>query len=124
MLFIGNISKRDFIRIQIITERQRGIKISVPILSFALLTFKSLPTFKKQVKKLEKYIMPIKPFIPNSGKTVIINTILMAESETAVRKEKTCWSSPFKIPSEILSIYISGTMGDNAFIKKPTSFSL
>ena len=93
-------------------------------LIFALLIFKSLPTFKMQVKKFEKYIIPIKPFIPNSGKRLIIIIILIIESETAVRNVKTCWSRPFKIPSDILSIYIRGTIGDKLFIRKPTSFSL
>ena len=70
---------------------------------------------------VKKYIIPIKPIIPVRGRIAIISTILIAESETAVQKENACSSSPFKIPSEILSRYISGTIGAKNFSKMPTS---
>ena len=101
-----------------------GTAISENSFKVAPLTFISRFTFKKQVRKFEKYIIPIKPNKPNRGSKIKISIILMEESNIAVRKEKTCWSRPFKIPSEILSKYIKGIMGDNACNKKPTSASL
>jgi len=78
-------------------------------------------TFKKQVKKLDKYIMPMNPIRPKRGRMAITANILKEESQTAVLNVKSCWSSPFKIPSETLSRYIRGTMGDRAQSRKPTS---
>ena len=102
-----------------VTDSKIGKIISSVGLNFAPLTFRSLPTFKKQVKALEKYIIPIKPFIPKSGKISKIKIILIVESETAVRKVKFCWSRPFKSPSDMLSRYIRGTIGAKYLIKSP-----
>ena len=90
----------------------------------APLTLQSLLTFKKQVKKFEKYIIPIKPFIPVMGRRQRIKMILRVESDRAVRKVKVCWSRPFKIPSETLSRYIKGTIGASAVRRVPTSAEL
>ena len=76
------------------------------------------------MKKFEKYIIPIKPFIPQRGKIKRIKIIRITESLTAVRKVKPCWSRPFKIPSDMLSRYIKGTMGERAFKRKPISSDL
>lgn len=89
--------------------------------SFAPLTLISLLIFIKQVRKLEKYIIPIKPFMPKYGNTASTSPIRKDESKIPVRKQNPCWSSPFKIPSATLSRYIKGTMGDKAHIRNPTS---
>ena len=64
------------IRKQTVSEIVRGIKISFIGLRVAPLKFMSLPTFKKQVKKFEKYIIPIKPKSPVLGKTIKIKIII------------------------------------------------
>ena len=107
-----------------IREKEIGNKISLKGFNLAPLTLHKRRTFKKQVKKFEKYIMPIKPLIPLMGKRQRIKIILKVESEIAVRKVKVCWSRPFKIPSETLSRYIKGIMGERATSRKPTSADL
>ena len=72
---------------------------------------------QKQVKKFEKYIIIMKPKSPILLNIKLISTMRIKESEIAVRKVKLCWSSPFSIPSQILSRYIRGTIGDNIFNK-------
>ena len=62
--------------------------------------------------------------MPVFGSSKSIKIIREAESVIAVRKVKVCWSSPFKMPSLILSRYINGTIGERAFSKKPTLWSL
>ena len=62
--------------------------------------------------------------MPVLGSSKSIKIIRKAESVIAVRKVKVCWSSPFKMPSLILSRYIKGTIGERAFSKKPTLWSL
>ena len=109
---------------QIATANIKGNRISPKILREARLTDRSLFTFKKQVRKFEKYIMAIKPLSPVRGSAIRIKIILITESLMAVRKVKVCWSSPFNIPSETLSRYIKGTMGDRATKRVPTSFEL
>ena len=91
-----------------------GSKISFIKRILTLVTCSSLPTFKKQVKTFEKYIIQINPLSPKIGSNIRIRIILSTESETAVRNVKACWSRPFKMPSEMLSKYISGTIGDRA----------
>ena len=93
----------------------RGSKISYKNLNFAPLILSSLLTFKRQVKRFEKYIITIKPRSPEKLSVVQISIILIEESEIAVKKVYFCWSSPFKMPSDMLSRYISGTIGDKAF---------
>ena len=88
---------------------------------FVLLTLISLPTFKRQVKIFEIYIIPKKPDIPVLGKNEITKSILKTESNIEFLKQNFCWSRPFKIPSHTLSRYISGTIGERAHSKKPTS---
>ena len=61
--------------------------------------------------------MPIKPFIPLIGRRHRIKIMRIVESEMAVRKVKDCSSRPFSIPSDTLSRYINGTIGERAVIK-------
>ena len=68
----------------------------------------------------EKYIIQINPRSPNRGRIIITRIIRIAESTTDVRNVNFCWSSPFSIPSQTLSRYINGTMGERAHIRKPT----
>lgn len=122
-----NVGKRDKI-VSVIkatpNDNARGSKISLNIRSFAPLTEHSRFTFKKQVRKFEKYIIPIKPLSPVRGSTIRIRIIRTVESLIAVRKVKDCWSRPFKMPSEILSRYIKGTIGERATRRAPTSLEL
>ena len=92
--------------------------------SVAPLTLISLLTLQKQVRKFEKYIIPINPLRPKKGKTIRIKIMRTAESKIAVLKQKSCWSSPFKSPSAILSKYIKGTIGAKSFTRRPTPASL
>lgn len=89
-----------------------GNNTDLKISTCAPLIFINLDTFKKQVKKFEKYIIIINPLSPLFGSINNINTIRINESEIAVQNVKFCWSKPFSIPSQILSKYISGTIGD------------
>ena len=99
----------------------RGKITSFISLSLALVTLISLPTLRAQVKKFEKYIIQIKPLSPERGKIMRIKIIRSVESVIAVRKLNACWSSPFKMPSDTLSKYISGTIGESARKREPTS---
>lgn len=101
-----------------------GIKKQHDASKLRPLIFISLLVFKTAVKRLEKYIIPIKALIPKRGKSNNISIILIAESPTEVKNVNFCWSSPFNIPSEMASRYIKGTMGDSADSKKPTLASL
>ena len=109
---------------QIENALQSGRKNVYVRFSFSPLTLTSLVTFKIAVKKFEKYIMPKKAKMPHRFKNNNIKIILIAESPTLVRKVNFCWSRPFKMPSQMASKYINGTMGDNARNKKPTSLLL
>ena len=101
--------------------RVNGKRISFIILIFAPVTFKSLKKFRIKVKILLKYIIEIKPFIEVKGTKILISIILSMLSPTLTLKVKFCWSSPFNIPSLILSRYISGTKGAKILIIEPTS---
>ena len=68
----------------------RGSKISFIKRILTLVTCSSLPTFKKQVKTFEKYIIQINPLSPKIGNNIRIRIILITESETAVRNVKAC----------------------------------
>ena len=61
----------------------------------------------------------MKPQSPVLLRRIKIKIIRMVESAMAVLKVNTCWSSPFKIPSDILSRYIKGTIGESALSKNP-----
>ena len=63
----------------------RGMIISPKSFNFALLIFISLEICKRQVKRFEKYIITINPLSPVNGKSATTNTILIEESETAVK---------------------------------------
>ena len=106
------------------SEVVKGNKIPLIMLILASLNFNSFPTFKKQVKKFEKYIIPIKAFSPNLLSKRQIKRILIDESQMLFLKQNIWASSPFKMPSQMLSKYISGTIGAKTEIKKPTSVSL
>ena len=69
------------------------------------------------------YITKIKPLRPEKGKITNIKISLPSESKIEFLKVVTCWSSPFKSPSEIESRYIKGTMGASALIMFPTCTS-
>ena len=90
----------------------RGKSTSFITFNLALVTRINLPTLRAQVKRFEKYIIRIKPFSPETGKMIRIKIIRRVESVMAVRKLNACWSSPFKMPSETLSKYIKGTIGE------------
>ena len=106
------------------SEVTRGRKNCDKRLILASVTFISLLRFKIQVKAFEKYIIPINPRSPVTGNKSAIKSMRSEESHILFLKQKFCWSRPFKIPSQILSKYINGTIGANAQIKKPTSVSL
>ena len=72
------------------TAEQMGINTVFKISIEAPLIFISLFIFKKQVKKFEKYIIAIKPFMPKKGKIAMISPILKDESNIPVLKQKFC----------------------------------
>ena len=96
-----------------------GKRMSLKNFGLSFVNLRSLPTCKKQVKALLNIIIPRKPTMENRGTIKRNGIILKNESKRAVLKVKDCWSSPFKMPSEILSRYISGTMGERYLIKLP-----
>ena len=61
-------------------------------------------------------IETIKPIIPNFGTKKNIKLILSNKSSIFIYNTDTCASSPFKMLSMIMSIYIKGISGANTFI--------
>ena len=121
-MFISGIRRNSVSASRVIQNAAaRGKSTSFIGLSLALLTRISRPTLRAQVKKFEKYIIKMKPLSPETGRNIKIKIILRVESVIAVRKLKACWSSPFKMPSDTLSKYISGTIGESALKREPTS---
>ena len=64
------------------------------------------------------------PIIPNFGITKNINAMLEIKSKMFIFRTEICLSSPFKIASTTLSMYIIGTNGASSFIYGDTELVL
>ena len=82
--------KINLVNRQIKNAQQTGVKNVLLTLSLIPLAKESLRRFSAQVKKFEKYIIPINPKMPNLFNKRSISTILIDESLTEVIKVNFC----------------------------------